>query len=1489
MLDVDNDSASESDDSAGESFQSPPLTPDGEDDLGTLDEIYVEGNITIKVKTLAGEEGPFRTRQCCVLRGNTFQSFYNAEDEKELQESFTIVGVRCWEDVFANEYKRGLIIDTESGDMVLCYFQTERERDDWMQVLLHVADILERMDLPRFGGGSDSEGEDGDGAVEQALRKQRDNLLRPMELEGSSLIIFQVDCAELRRIPGTFGSDVAFNNGDTYVILHARETESSQEGDVTGVHRTLHYWIGSKAPSDKATVACIKAVELRRALGGKCDIQREDEGQEAPEFIVLFGDIIVEDGQETQRVLQAPVLENEPIMYRVVSTTGAGESQWPAPSQIRSSIPLLAKRDWKAKSSFTTQRVVFSRDQLASDSIFLLDGRQGIIYLWRGSQTTWKLKTNGLEAATCLKGDAPKGAKVIVVEEGNEPQDWIDLIATAQAAEAAAPTVKNMPGSLSGLRVLFRVTCPAPEAPEEPRLYLINCNNLAYLKHVVRKGLPPEEEGVPVLSTLVSHQDASYILDCFSEVFVWHGGASNGNSNSNSRLAAAKMATRLAGDLLRASIGRPQWANEIVHVREGQEPFVFRSKFRDWAMQKRTHQSLSMPCTFFDSVRTTARTVSVPRDQVARAVAEHLLTSVSETLETPEEFAVKEAGAGDDEGLGELIGWRISQARPRGVVFIQDRFLGHFSSSSSYVLLYGFTDKVADADESDNSSLGHDADHESVSSVSSSSRDSKGMGEDGILHDPHPDGGSLDSEDGAGSDIDRAHCKYIVYFWQGDRARKSDWVHWQMVGSKTLMPEWRRTMGDIKLIRVHQGREPSHFRRMFSVGARPLGQRLVVHERQWRRVLNPEWRVSLFKVQSTACGNSQTFQVSPCVSSLSSKEVFVCIRSMRLETEGLQADAAHDCGEQARVWYWQGRYVNAALQEQGATVLMNLIHYHGLPVDMDISILDETCLMTDSISQWEDMAENALGGGTRDQYASWEGPPPSFPVDYDVDDDPFAQTVPRLYLLDTRSGQPELAANCSVRQEDLTSDTLAVLVAPECVYIWKGGDANSEHYATIYKAARLFAKARGKARAIDELASSGGLESAQYAADGDNKPLQEECSPSPKRGPGRFERSTSEFTVFSSSSSEEGSSSFSDAALSPSPGSVGSHRLGGLFPAHVDGEASRMRYSVKEVAAGREPLEFQAYFQNWDDALDVGFADVYEKRLEQRAREHTLGDASQLRGRVLADDEARRYWSEQKRQAGQLLASAGVGPFCAADLAARVALRRGVPQPLGDSLGSARGEPAPLVEAPPQQSKNLIESLIEGFTLGTFWGSNREKEQKEEKSVKKDVENHVSFDPSISGTMKVASDAYRLPAFPSEKNIDVSDENWLEAFDMDRLPVAYRRELEGAISQMYLEPSIPCRAVKAVEPLSLSSAINMTRRVTTIAGLNEDQQSVLSATLTPRQRVSDADMDLVVEGADQRPVDAQWANQGRVDAVLADFVGRLSQQHPRRYLGRAIS
>jgi hypothetical protein len=58
-------------------------------------------------------------------------------------------------------------------------------------------------------------------------------------------------------------------------------------------------------------------------------------------------------------------------------------------------------------------------------------------------------------------------------------------------------------------------------------------------------------------------------------------------------------------------------------------------------------------------------------------------------VDTAEDKMVRELGVNFDDGTGELIVWRISHQNAKGVAFVDDEYVGNFSSSCCYVLLYG--------------------------------------------------------------------------------------------------------------------------------------------------------------------------------------------------------------------------------------------------------------------------------------------------------------------------------------------------------------------------------------------------------------------------------------------------------------------------------------------------------------------------------------------------------------------------------------------------------------------------------------------------------------------------------------------------------------------------------------------------------------------------------------------------------------------------------
>lgn len=265
-------------------------------------------------------------------------------------------------------------------------------------------------------------------------------------------------------------------------------------------------------------------------------------------------------------------------------------------------------------------------------------------------------------------------------------------------------------------------------------------------------------------------------------------------------------------------------------------------QFPDWLGTVAPAKS-AQPETFQKAVRTIANiSTNQTKEQQVDGLLNTLLSTDDQLLQSLEkgeepdsnfvapssaEEKVYAAGAEFDSGGGELLVWRVQK---KGLISVPEEEFGHFQAHCSYVLLYGFDDDEETKNETD---------------------------ADG--NPPTP--------------------RFLLYFWEGYRAQKSDYILWRMDIAKRTMPEWERVMGcKIPEIRVQQFDEPEHFLRMFSPG-RGHG-RYIVHDKIYRRRDANHERVSLYQVHSTSGNFCKAVQVPPSVSSLNTRDVFVCVKTV---------------------------------------------------------------------------------------------------------------------------------------------------------------------------------------------------------------------------------------------------------------------------------------------------------------------------------------------------------------------------------------------------------------------------------------------------------------------------------------------------------------------------------------------------------------------------------------------------------------------------------
>ncbi|ELV14016.1 Protein flightless-1 like protein [Tupaia chinensis] len=318
-----------------------------------------------------------------------------------------------------------------------------------------------------------------------------------------------------------------FYEADCYIVLKVR----FQPGGLWGLQS-----LGPTAPqggSGRAAWwrrACppIHAVNLRNYLGAECRTVREEMGDESEEFLQVFdklgggpasGFYTVEDTHYVTR------------LYRVYG-----------------------------KKNVKLEPVPLKGASLDPRFVFLLD--RGLdIYVWRGAQATLSSTTKARLFAEKINKNERKGkAEITLLVQGQEPPEFWEV--------------------LGGEPAEIKTHVPDDFWPPQPKLYKVGLG-LGYLelpqinyKLSVEHKKRPKVELMPGMRLLQSLLDTRcvYILDCWSDVFIWLGR----KSPRLVRAAALKLGQELCGML-----HRPRHAT-VSRSLEGTEAQVFKAKFKNW-------------------------------------------------------------------------------------------------------------------------------------------------------------------------------------------------------------------------------------------------------------------------------------------------------------------------------------------------------------------------------------------------------------------------------------------------------------------------------------------------------------------------------------------------------------------------------------------------------------------------------------------------------------------------------------------------------------------------------------------------------------------------------------------------------------------------------------------------------------------------------------------------------------------------------------------
>lgn len=275
------------------------------------------------------------------------------------------------------------------------------------------------------------------------------------------------------------------------------------------------------------------AVNLRNLLGATCRTQREEQNDESDEFLDLFGTnlMYIQGARTTSGFYTVEDIEYLTRMYRISGSMRL----------VLDPVPL-------------------DSHYLEPNYVYLLDnGMQIFLWYGRDSQSVTRSKAR-LFAEKINKNERKFQADLIVMKQGEEVDHrfWDLLEGPAHSQETP-----------NKLEITETSSNPANKITQifKPKLYKVGIG-MGYLE------LPQVRaaSGKLILTRKLLDTRGVYILDCYTDIFVWIGL----KSTRLVRTAALKLSASLD-----AMINRPDFT-VVTSTLEGTESQVFKSKFDGW-------------------------------------------------------------------------------------------------------------------------------------------------------------------------------------------------------------------------------------------------------------------------------------------------------------------------------------------------------------------------------------------------------------------------------------------------------------------------------------------------------------------------------------------------------------------------------------------------------------------------------------------------------------------------------------------------------------------------------------------------------------------------------------------------------------------------------------------------------------------------------------------------------------------------------------------
>ena len=301
-------------------------------------------------------------------------------------------------------------------------------------------------------------------------------------------------------------------------------------------HYNLHFWLGLESTTDERGVAAYKACELDDALQGRPVQYREVQGHESVGFLKLFaasGGVVYLDGGVASGFNAVKPHEYSPRLFHV-----------------------------KGKRYTRVRQVPLAVTSLDAGDSFILD--LGLIIIqWNGASANVHEQAKAVEVSNALRNERGARPEMVILNQ-NVNDAVTDPIASKfwQSLGVASAVQPSIPVKAPDSGV-----AAATRGSNDAFLILDHSGNLSVVPGTTT------DSSKWLRASLV--ENAAYIVDVSSAVFVWTGSQCSAAQKNNAvRAAAARVDGPSAGS-------RPLWT-PVTCVRSGFETADFKAIFYDW-------------------------------------------------------------------------------------------------------------------------------------------------------------------------------------------------------------------------------------------------------------------------------------------------------------------------------------------------------------------------------------------------------------------------------------------------------------------------------------------------------------------------------------------------------------------------------------------------------------------------------------------------------------------------------------------------------------------------------------------------------------------------------------------------------------------------------------------------------------------------------------------------------------------------------------------